>query len=79
MASTRASSEIGLAEKPMASMTAKVPISATGTAMIGMIVARKLPRKMKTTMPTKMKASKRVWITASIVASTKTVVSYMTS
>ena len=44
MANTMASSEIVLAEKPMASITAKVPISETGTAMAGTIVARKLPR-----------------------------------
>ncbi len=59
-------------------MTAKVPISATGTAMMGMSVARRLPRKMKTTIATSTKASISVWITLSIVASTKTVVSYMT-
>ena len=78
IASTSASSETVLAEKPSASMTAKVPISATGTAMMGMSVARRLPRKMKTTMATSTKASISVWITLSIVASTNTVVSYMT-
>ena len=31
-----------LSEKPIASITAKVPTSATGTAMSGMIVARRL-------------------------------------
>ena len=60
-------------------MTAKVPTRATGTAMIGMIVARRLPRKMKTTMPTSTKASISVLITLLIVAFTNTVVSYMTS
>ena len=79
IASTRASSEMVLAEKPSASMTAKVPISATGTAMMGMSVARRLPRKMKTTIATSTKASISVWITLSIVAWTNTVVSYMTS
>ena len=78
IASTSASSEMVLAEKPSASMTAKVPISATGTAMMGMSVARKLPRKTKTTIATRTKASISVWITLSIVASTNTVVSYMT-
>ncbi len=78
IASTRASSEMVLAEKPSASMTAKVPISATGTAMMGISVARKLPRKMKTTIATSTKASISVWITLSIVACTNTVVSYMT-
>lgn len=38
-------------------MTAKVPISATGTAMIGIRVARRLPRKMKTAIATRTKAS----------------------
>ena len=59
-------------------MTAKVPISATGTAMIGISVARRLPRKMKTTMPTRTKASISVLITLLIVACTNTVVSYIT-
>ena len=40
MASTSASSETVLAEKPIASITAKVPISETGTAISGMMVAR---------------------------------------
>ena len=79
IASTSASSETVLAEKPSASMTAKVPTSATGTAMIGIRVARRLPRKTKTTIATSTKASISVWITLSIVASTNTVVSYMTS
>ena len=50
-----------------------------GTAMMGIRVARRLPRKMKTTMPTSTKASTSVWMTLSMVASTNTVVSYMTS
>ncbi len=62
MASTSASSETVLAEKPSASITAKVPISDTGTAMIGTSVARTLPRKMKTTMATSTKASISVWM-----------------
>src|SRR5262249_19303434 len=78
IASTSANSDTVLAEKPSASMTAKVPISATGTAMMGISVARKLPRKMKTTIATSTKASISVWITLSMVASTNTVVSYMT-
>ena len=79
IASTSASSEIVLAEKPSASMTAKVPIRATGTAMIGIRVARRLPRKTKTTIATSTNASISVWMTLSIVAFTNTVVSYMTS
>ena len=57
MARTRARSETVLSEKPIASITAKVPTSATGTAISGMIVARSEPRKMKTTMTTSTKAS----------------------
>ena len=79
MASTSASSDTVLAEKPSASITAKVPISATGTAMIGIRVARRLPRKTKTTMATRTKASISVFLTLWMVAATNTVVSYMTS
>ena len=63
MASTSASNDTVLSEKPMASMTAKVPISATGTATSGISVARTLPRKMNTTMMTSMKASTSVCTT----------------
>jgi len=38
-----------------------------------------LPRKIKTTMPTRTKASRSVFSTLWIIASTKTVVSYITS
>ena len=75
IASTSASSETVLAEKPSASMTAKVPISETGTAMIGISVARSLPRNRKTTIATRTKASTSVWTTSSMVALTNTVVS----
>ena len=60
IARTNARSEMVLAEKPSANMTANVPTSATGTAMIGIKVARKLPRKTNTTMPTSTNASSRV-------------------
>jgi len=75
IASTSASSENGVeARSPAASMTAKVPISATGTATIGMIVARRLPRKTKTTIEDQHEGPRSgVWITLSIVASTNTV------
>ena len=79
IARTSASSEIVLAEKPSANMTANVPTRATGTAMIGIKVARRLPRKMKTTMPTSTNASSSVFSTLWIIASTKTIVSYITS
>ena len=75
MASTIARSETVLSEKPSASITAKVPISATGTAMSGISVARQLPRNRKTTMMTRMKASTSVCSTSSTLAFTKAVVS----
>ena len=68
-----------LAENPIANITAKVPTSATGTAMIGISVARRLPRKTKTTMATRTKASISVLTTLLMVARTNTVVSYITS
>ena len=68
IASTSASSEMVLAEKPSASSTAKVPIRLTGTAISGMSVARRLPRNRKTTITTSTKASISVWITSSIVS-----------
>lgn len=71
IAKTRARSEIVLSEKPSASMTANVPISATGTARMGIRVARKLPKNTSTTMATSANASKSVWITLSIICSTK--------
>ena len=47
-------------------MTAKVPISDTGTSIIGRIIARQSCRKSSTTMATRMTASRRVWKTSSI-------------
>jgi len=55
-----------------------VPIRLTGTAMVGMIVARMFPRNRKTTMTTRMKASSRVLITSRIVSVTKSEVSKKT-
>ena len=49
-----------LMEKPSSGKSAKVPISETGTASSGMSVARQPWRKMKTTMMTRISASKRV-------------------
>ena len=63
MASTRPSNVRRLSENPKASMTAKVPIKETGTAMIGMSVERQLWRKTSTTMTTSRKASIIVSIT----------------
>jgi hypothetical protein len=75
MASTSASSDTVLREKPMASMTANVPINATGTARSGISVARTLPRKRKTTRMTSTKASISVCSTFSTLASTNSDVS----
>ena len=46
-------------------MTAKVPISDTGMATIGMIAARHVCRNRMTTMTTSSTASNSVWTTAS--------------
>ena len=73
IASTKARSETMLSEKPSASMTAKVPISETGTAISGISVARTLPRNRKTTITTRTNASIRVWITSSMLSCTKRV------
>ncbi len=64
-----------LAEKPIAIITAKVPISETGTAISGMSVARKEPRNMKTTTTTSAKASSSVLMTSWMLSLTNTVVS----
>ena len=60
MANTRPNSERLLMEKPNASITANVPISDTGTAASGMIEARHVWRKIKTTMTTSRVASTSV-------------------
>ena len=75
IARTRASSETVLALKPIASITAKVPISETGTAMIGISVVLSLPRNRNTTIATRTNASTRVWTTSSMLVFTNTVVS----
>ncbi len=50
----------------MTAMTAKVPISETGTSIIGKIMARQSWRKNKTTSATRKTASRRVWKTSQI-------------
>ncbi len=62
-------------EKPRATKAAKVPIRDTGTAIMGMRVARRLPRKTKTTMSTRSMASTSVVSTSDTDAVTKSVVS----
>ncbi|MNI96157.1 hypothetical protein D3C73_1545540 [compost metagenome] len=60
MASTRPNSDRALSEKPNRCITAKVPISETGTATNGMIEARQVCRNRITTSTTRISASKRV-------------------
>ena len=60
MASTRPNSERLLSEKPSAASTAKVPISDTGMATIGMIDARQVCRNRMITTTTRTTASNMV-------------------
>ena len=60
MASTRPNNDRLLSEKPSIPITANVPISETGTAIIGTIVARQSCRNTSTTMNTSTKASIKV-------------------
>ena len=60
MANTRPNKESALIENPNADITAKVPISETGTAASGMIEARQVCRKISTTRTTRRMASKSV-------------------
>ncbi len=55
---------------PSASITAKVPISETGTAISGISVARTAPRNRKTTRTTRTKASSSVSTTSWMLSST---------
>ena len=60
MASTRPKSVRLFSEKPIAAMTANVPIKETGTSIIGRIMAFQSCKKTSTTMPTRMTASRNV-------------------
>ncbi|MNM76456.1 hypothetical protein D3C81_882820 [compost metagenome] len=73
MASTRPNSDSALSEKPNRCITAKVPISDTGTAISGMIEARQVCRNRMTTSTTSTSASNRVCTTASMEPRTNTV------
>ena len=75
MAITMAKSVRVLMPKPKSQRPANVPIRETGTAIIGINVARQLPRKRKTTRTTRMPASKSVCSTSRMEAATKRVVS----
>ena len=57
------------------SSTANVPIRLTGTAMVGITVARRLPRNRNTTITTRMNASVSVRSTSWMVSDTKVVLS----
>ena len=60
MASTRPNSVRLLSVKPSAAMTAKVPISDTGTSIIGKIMAFQSCRNTSTTIATRITASRSV-------------------
>ena len=64
VASTIANSVSVLIVKPKSSRPAKAPISDTGTAMIGISVARQLCRNTNTTSSTSVAASSSVMITS---------------
>ena len=74
--STMANMVSMLIEKPSTESTPKVPRITTGTAMVGMSVARMLPRKRYITRKTRTIASIRVLTTSSMATRTKGVVSY---
>ena len=75
MASTMANMVSMLIEKPNSPSTAKVPRSTTGTAMVGIRVARMFPMNSHITRKTSKIASSRVLTTSSMATRTKGVVS----
>ena len=76
MASTMANMVSKLMVKPAASSTPKVPSSTTGTASVGMMVARTLCKNSSMTRNTSTMASTRVLTTESIDTCTTGAVSY---
>ena len=60
-------------ENPNADMAAKVPMSETGIAMSGMMVARQVWRNTRTTRTTSAIASRSVFCTSWIDSRTETV------
>src|SRR5687768_17183398 len=78
IASTMPNSDSVLMLKPSNSNAAKVATSDTGTASIGINVARQLCRNRNTTMSTRISASTNVLTTSSIDALTNSEVSYIT-
>ena len=75
MASTMPNMVRVLMPKPNAASTPKVPRSTTGTAMVGMSVARKFCRKRNITRKTSTIASSSVFTTSSIERRTNGMVS----
>ena len=75
MASTMPNMVSVLIENPAAASTAKVPKSTTGTAMVGISVARKFCRNRYITRNTSTIASKSVFTTSSMETRTNGVVS----
>ena len=71
MAKTRANSVIKLIEKPNNCIKKNVPIRDTGTAIAGINVERKSPKKINTISATNKKASTNVRNTSCIEASKK--------
>ncbi|MNS69904.1 hypothetical protein D3C86_1071600 [compost metagenome] len=76
IAKTKANNVIKFKEISKNCMNTNVPTSETGTAIAGITVERQSPKKRKTTNPTKIKASIKVWITFSIEASKNLETSY---
>ncbi len=66
MARTRPKSVRLLSENPMAAMMAKVPMIATGTATSGIRADRQFWRKSRTTIATRITASRKVLKTSKI-------------
>jgi len=75
MANTMANMVSMLIEKPNAPSRAKVPSKTTGTAIVGIRVARMLPMNSHMTRNTRTTASISVCTTSSMATSTKGVVS----
>ncbi|CAB3964780.1 hypothetical protein BLA3211_03045 [Burkholderia aenigmatica] len=76
MASTRPNIDSVLIEKPTIDMIANVPSNTTGTAIVGMIVARRFCRNRYITRNTSTIPSSSVLTTSSIDSFTNGVVSY---
>ena len=76
IASTRPNIVSMLSVKPVAFRMANVPSSTTGTATVGMSVARQFCRKRNITTITRMIASISVFTTSFMAAFTNGVVSY---